>query len=81
MEENREDLIAGFVCGIDSLVLAIISFFVCWWLGIIALVLGVITLGCCCKDKCKNRTLLFLGVFDIVVSLSSLLIMIVIFYK
>lgn len=58
---NREDLIGGYVCGIVGLILGIISFFVCWWLSIIALVLAVITLGCFHKGAYESGSLLLLG--------------------
>lgn len=58
---NREDLIGGYVCGIVGLILGIISFFVCWWLSIIAFVLGVITLGCFHKGAYESGSLLLLG--------------------
>lgn len=78
---NREDLIGGYVCGIVGLILGIISFFVCWWLSIIALVLGVITLVCFHKGAYESGSLLILGGIDIVVSLIALTITIIVFCR
>lgn len=57
------------VCGILSLVFSIISFFVCWWLSIVGVILGII--GLC--DESNG-----LGIAGTVTGIVSLIVNIVV---
>lgn len=48
----------ALTCGILSVVFSAVSFFIFWWLAVVGLVLGIISL---CLGKDKNKSLGFIG--------------------
>lgn len=70
---NYEENKTGLVLGIVGIVCAGISFFVCWWLSIIAIVLGGI--GLCFPLRTCSGISLGLGIVSLIANIVMLAVL------
>lgn len=76
-------IVASLVLGILSTVFSVVSFFIFWWLGIIALILGILSIIFAVKSKnhygftAMNIAGLVLGIIGTVLGTIELLIIII----
>lgn len=69
---NENEGAAPVVLGLVGLICAIISFFVCWWLGIVGAVLGLIGLCLPGKGKWLPAISMVIGFVSVIIFLSMI---------